>query len=504
MLLELNRDSHVPLYAQIVSEVRRRMNDGALKIGDRLPANRELARSLGVNRNTVTTAYAELAADGLISSRVGSGTYISRLPAASPPAKLHTPSSPMPWDALLALQTRDNWLTEMSSLEQRRDGTSLALALPSAELFPLDEFRRSVDHVLRKQGRVLLQLGATSGYAPLQEYIASQLALTGAMVTADEVLITNGCQQSLDLIRQILVEPGDEVAIENPTYPGALSVFCGSGSKYVSVPVGEKGMDLNVLEDILSQRRAKLIYVVSSFQNPTGATMDLGARRKLLGLSARYRVPIVEDDIYRELRYDGPEVPPLKALDEHGLVIYISSFSKVGFPGLRTGWIVAPRIVIEHLNRVKQRSDLHASLLAQAAIHEFAKRGLLAKHIKRVKKAYRLRRDAMLEALDRYFPDEANWSKPEGGMSVWVRLPGSVSSRQLLHEAAGTGVTFITGDHFFSSSPQDNALRLSFTMAGPQAIDDAVKKLAAIVKTQFSKSRKQRGTLRADGMRALV
>lgn len=301
MLLEINRDSHVPLYAQIVSEVCRRMTDGALKVGDRLPANRELAKTLGVNRNTVTTAYAELAADGLISSRVGSGTYVSRVPSPSPTPALNVSSfkSPMNWDALLTLQTRDNWLAEMSNLERRRDGISLALALPSADLFPLDDFRRSVDRVLRKQGRVLLQLGATSGYAPLQEYIAAQLALAGADVSADEVLITNGCQQSLDLIRQILVEPGEEVAIENPTYPGALSVFCAAGSKYVNVPVGKNGMDLNVLEDVLSQRRAKLIYVVPSFQNPTGVTMDTAARRQLLGLAARYRVPIVEDDIYR-------------------------------------------------------------------------------------------------------------------------------------------------------------------------------------------------------------
>src|SRR5882724_7788612 len=407
---------------------------GALKAGDRLPANRELAKTLGVNRNTVTTAYAELAAEGLITSRVGSGPYISQMPAPASRIREEAAPSPMSWESLLSVQSRDNWLQEMSSFDVPREVISLALALPSADLFPLDDFRRCVDLVLRKQGRVLLQLGTTSGYAPLQEYIAAQLALSGVRVSPDEVLITNGCQQSLDLIRQILVGPGEEVAVENPTYPGALSVFCGTSSRYFSVPVGPTGIDLNVLEDVLSQRRAKLIYVVPSFQNPTGVTMNAAARRRLIGIAERYRVPIVEDDIYRELRYDGPDVPPLKALDEHGLVIYISSFSKVGFPGLRVGWIAAPRIVIEHLNRVKQRCDLHASLLAQAAIHEFAKRGLLAKHIKRVKKAYRLRRDAMLDALDRYFPDEASWSRPEGGMSVWVRLPGALGSRQLLHQ----------------------------------------------------------------------
>lgn len=506
MLLALQRDSHTPLYTQIVGEVRRMITEGTLKVGDRLPANRELAKTLGVNRNTVTTAYAELAADGLITSRVGSGTYISGVPTPAPASRIReqAPPAPMSWESLLSVQSRDNWLQEMSSYDARRDVISLALALPSADLFPLDDFRRCVDRVLRRQGRVLLQLGTTSGYAPLQEYIASQLALSGVKVSPDEVLITNGCQQSLDLIRQILVEPGEEVALENPTYPGALSVFCGASSKYFSVPVGEKGIDLNVLEDVLSQRRAKLIYVVPSFQNPTGVTMGLESRRRLIGIAERYRVPIVEDDIYGQLRYDGPDVPSLKALDEHGLVIYISSFSKVGFPGLRVGWIAAPRIVIDHLNRVKQRSDLHASLLSQAAIHEFAKRGLLAKHIKRVKKAYAQRRDAMLESLEKHFPDEARWNRPEGGMSVWVRLPDTLNSNQLLLQAVENGVTFISGDHFYASSPQQNMMRLSFTMAGPQAIEEAVKRLGTLMKSRLVKMKKQRAQGRTGGLRALV
>lgn len=506
MLLELKRDSHVPLYTQIVTEVRRRISDGALKIGDRLPANRELAKTLGVNRNTVTNAYAELAADGVITSRVGSGTYITRVPAPAPasPAKEQSLPSPMPWESLLAVQGRDNWLQEMAGFETRREVIPLALALPSADLFPLDDFRRCVDRALRRQGRILLQLGTTSGYAPLQEYIAAQLALSGVKASPGEVLVTNGCQQSLDLIRQILVAPGEEVALENPTYPGALSVFCGPSSKYISIPVGENGMDLNVLEDVLSQRRAKLIYVVPSFHNPTGVTMDVASRRRLIEIAGQYRVPIVEDDIYRELRYDGPNFPPLKALDEHGMVIYISSFSKVGFPGLRVGWIAAPQVVIDHLNRAKQRSDLHASLLAQAAIFEFARRGLLAKHIKRVKKAYAQRRDAMLEALEKHFPNDASWSRPAGGMSVWVRLPEAINTSQLLVQAIESGVTFVSGEHFYSSSPQQNMMRLSFTMAGPQAIEQAVKQLGSMIKARLLKSRQQRSVKRVKGQRALV
>lgn len=506
MLLALQRDSHIPLYAQIVVELRRMIVEGRLTVGDRLPANRELARSLGVNRNTVTTAYAELAADGLITSRVGSGTYISALPAPAQASRIteKPPPSPMSWESLLSVQSRDNWLQEISSYSGRREVIPLAMALPSADLFPLDDFRRSVDRVLRREGRVLLQLGTTGGYAPLQEYIASQLALSGVNVTPDEVLITNGCQQSLDLIRQILVEPGDEVVLENPTYPGALSVFCGGSSKYFSVPVDEHGINLDILEDVLSQRNSKLIYVVPSFQNPTGVTMNLGSRRRLIGIAERYRVPIIEDDIYRELRYDGPDVPPLKALDERGMVIYISSFSKVGFPGLRVGWIAAPRIVIDHLNRVKQRSDLHASLLAQAAILEFAKHGLLAKHIKRVKKEYSRRRDTMLESLERHFPNETKWNRPEGGMSVWVRLPDSLNSKQLLLQALENGVTFISGEHFYASSPHQNMMRLSFTMARPETIEDAVKRLGNLMKSRLVRFKKEQAKGRTDGLRALV
>jgi len=505
MLIELNRESHTPLYAQIVSEVRRMITRGALKIGDRLPANRELAKSLGVNRNTVTTAYSELAADGLISSRIGSGTFVSAIPSVSRYRDVEPQNSPMPWEALLAERGRDNWLHEMhSEIYGQRDVIPMALALPSSDLFPLDEFRRSVDAVLRTQGRTLLQLGTTGGHPPLQQYISSQLSLTGAPVSPDEVLITNGCQQSLDLIRQILVGPGDEVALENPTYPGALSVFCSAGSKYISVPVNENGIDLDVLEDVLSQRRAKLVYVVPSFQNPTGSTMDLASRRRLIAIAERYRVPIVEDDIYRELRYGGPAIPPLKALDEHGLVIYISSFSKVGFPGLRVGWIVAPRIVVDHLNRVKQRCDLHASMLTQAAVYEFSRRGYLAKHIKRVKRAYGERRDTMLEALHKHFPDTTSWSRPDGGMSVWVRLPDAVNSNQLLHQAVENGVSFISGERFYATNPQQSSMRLSFTMAEPKSIEEGIKRLGSILKTRLMQSRRSAGTQRNDGMRALV
>ena len=493
MIFALNRDSHIPLYNQIAIQVREMIVRGALKVGDRLPANRELAKTLGVNRSTVTTAYEELTADGLITSRIGSGTFVSAVPPsrAMGAEDVRRRPSPMPWSALLADQKRNDWLSGMVRASAGKDVVSLDYALPAPELFPVDDFRRTVDRVLRREARGFLQLGTSDGYPPLLQYLATHMKRAGVALEPGEILITNGCQQSLDLIRQILVRPGEEVVLENPTYPGAINVFCSHQSKYISVPVGPCGLDLDVLEDVLRQRRPKLIYVVPSFHNPTGVTMDLTARRRLIELAAFYRVPIIEDDIFGELRYEGAALPPLKSLDEYGLVIYINSFSKVGFPGLRVGWIVAPRIVIEHLHAVKQRTDLHASLLSQAVISDFVRQGLLAKHIKRCRKEYAQRRDAMLFALARYFPSEAVWNQPEGGMSIWLRLPESLNAGQVLLQAVDQGVSFSPGEYFYSCTPRPNTLRLSFTMANPSIIEEAVKRLGAIIKARLASAKKR-------------
>ena len=506
MILEIDRATGIPLYLQIASQVRDKISSGTLKIGDRLPPNRELAKTLGVNRTTVTTAYAELEADGLINSHIGRGTFIASVPTPRRAAIVPERAQPsaMLWSTLLADQRSDTWLNGMLLSKQSRDGISLAHGLPHADLFPLEDFRRCVDRVLRKEGRVLLQLGLSSGYPPLQEYIASQMALSGSAVKPEDVLITNGCQQSLDLIRRVFVGANDEVAIENPTYPGAISVFCGSGAKHVSLPVGDKGLDLDVLEEILSQRRPKLIYTIPTYHNPTGVTMDIAARRRLLDLAIKHRVPIIEDDIYRDLHYDGSMLPSLKGLDRYGVVIAINSFSKVGFPGLRVGWIAAPRIVIDHLNVAKQNCDLHASLLTQAAIHEFSKHGLLAKHIKRVKRAYVQRRDVMLESLEKHFPAEAAWNKPDGGMAVWVKLPPSLNSNEILLLSSENGVTFSPGEHFYSGVPPKNMMRLCFTNASPSAIEEGVKKLGAIIKGRISSLKKQFAVRKQEGFRALV
>lgn len=505
MILELDRQNHAPLYTQIAVQVRQLIRNGALKIGDRLPPNRSLAKSLGVNRSTVATAYDELLADGLIVSRIGSGTFVAAAPV-QPSAKeiAVTPSiAPLNWEAVLPELRLDEWLANRDAA-QRADCVAFTHALPAPELFPLDEFRRSVERVLRREGRNLLQLGASCGYESLQQYLLQQLALCGIRATEQEILLTSGCQQALDLLRQVLLEPGDEVVIENPTYPGAISLFCQSQYKFISVPVGAQGIDLDALEDVLRRRRPKLIYIVPTFQNPTGVTMDLAARRRLIELAAQYRVPLVEDEIYRDLRYDGAALPSLKALDPYGVVIYLNSVSKIGFPGLRVGWMVAPRLLIQHLMALKQRSDLHGNLLAQAALADFARHGLLSKHIQRCRRSYAQRRDAMLEALRKFFPHESNWTAPEGGMAIWVQLPEGVNADDLLSQARTQGVYFTPGSRFYASGARANTLRLSFSMLTATQIETGVKALGKLVEKQMTTAQPDRSTQNLLARKALV
>lgn len=494
MILALDRQSHTPLYTQIATQMRQMIRHGALNIGDRLPPNRELAQTLGVNRSTVSTAYDELLADGLIAARVGSGTYVAAVPLGASDASQRaqpgtvTPApprlAPLNWEAVLP-ELKVNEFLASRDTQRRQESLVFTHALPAAELFPLDDFRRSVERVLRRDGRVLLQYGASGGYEALQQYLLQQMALVGIRAEPAELLLTSGCQQGLDLLRQTLLQPGDEVIVENPTYPGALSLFCQRQYNCIGVPVGAQGLKLDALEEVLQRRQPKLIYVVPTFHNPTGVTMDLAARRRLIELAAQYRVPIVEDEIYRDLRYEGAALPSLKALDPYGVVIYLNSFSKVSFPGLRVGWMVAPRLLIEHLQALRQRTDLHGNLLAQAALADFARQGLLNKHLQRCRRNYVQRRDALWASLDKHFPSGSSWTEPAGGLAVWVHLPAGVDAEMLLAQAQLQNIHFTPGARFYASGARANTLRLAFTMVTAAQIEEGMKRLGKLIEVQL-------------------
>ncbi len=491
MDLHLDAKSHTPLYEQLAAQLRALIAANQLQAGDRLPAGRELAKQLRIHRTTVSNAYAALEGDGLIGSHVGRGTFVTGKPPEGPPMKpiLDGALPPLFWEALFVEEPHIERLYEFHQLQSRSDSISFAFALPAPDLFPLDDIRRAVDRVLRREGSSLMQLGERLGYEPLRKHLADQMRAAGALRENDEILITNGCQQSLDLIHRSLVGSGDAAAIENPTYPGALSVFLRRDSRTIGIPVTERGLDTAALEEVLSHHRVKLIYTVPNFHNPTGVTLQVTERRKLIQLARRYRVPILEDDIYGDLHFEGPVLPPLKALDQDGLVIYASSISKMGFPGLRIGWVVAPRVLVERLSVRKQACDLHANLLAQATIYELAKLGQLAKHLKHVRKIYAERRDAMLVALERHFPREARWRKPNGGMAIWVELPGEIDASTLLEASMDTGVIFSPGSHFYIGSPRLDTMRLTFTTTDVGEIREGIKRLGVTLKRLMKSQR---------------
>ena len=500
--LQLQPESHVPLYVQLRDQFRALVHSGELRTGDRIPASRELAGNLGVHRTTVANAYAELESEGLIRGHVGRGTFICGAPVKEfsplPRNNGNGNAGPMRWEALFADERGDEGLSRLLP-DIPRGAISFTQARPSDDVFPVDEFRRCCNAVLRNDCRRVLQLGATDGYEPLRRVLMDLLRSEGLEIRSEQLLITDGCQQSLDLLCKAFLRPGDAVALENPAYPGAISIFGAARVRALAIGVeadpartGHVGLDIDALETVLMQNRVKLILVTPDFHNPTGTAMPLSRRKRLLEIAARYQVPVIEDGIYSRLRLRGSEIPSLKALDRYGNVVQIDSFSKIAFPGLRVGWCIGPASVIERLRLLKQTTDIHTDQLAQAALAEFIRRGYLAKHLEKVKKVYRRRLNAMENALSEYMPQGTEWTRPEGGLSVWVSLPQGLDAAELLIHAREHGVLFVPGRYFYSQQPQPNTLRLGFAALNEKQIIRGIQMLGSLFRQEFSK--RQRGS----------
>ena len=349
--------------------------------------------------------------------------------------------------------------------------------------FPVDAFRVVLDDVLDRSRQnapsVRARRPAIRGF---EAYIADRLARRGVRCSAEHVLIVNGSQQALDLICRALLDPGDRVALESPTYSIVLPLLAQYQAQLEEIPMTPRGLDVSALEASIARGRPKLLFTMPTFHNPTGITMDGDVRRRLIDVASRERVPIVEDDFDSELRYDGESVPPLKALDEHGCVIHIGTFSKGLFPGVRLGWIVGPREVIGTLVRAKLIADYHTSLLLQAAVLEFCERGHYDDHLARLGAIYRNKADALVQAMKRHFPDGVTWTMPEGGFAFWLTLPDGVSAESLLADSAKAGVLFTEGSQFFANANGRRHLRISISRVPLDRIDDGVARLGAVLK----------------------
>src|SRR5580700_6224195 len=411
------------------------------------------------------------------------------------------------WTARYALRTKtitSSAIRDLLTVTQRPGMISFAGGLPAPDVFPAERFEEACHKVLSQQAATALQYGETEGYRPLRELIADNIARYGIKAKVENVLITTGSQQALDLIGKLFINAGDRVLVEAPTYLGALQAFNVYGAEYLSVPIDENGLRTDLLEEPL-RSGPKFMYVLPNFQNPAGTTLSEGRRHELVMLSEKYGIPIVEDDPYGQLRFEGEHLPPLVVLDRKNLrrdngysignVIYLSTFSKTLAPGLRLGWIVAPPEVISKLVQLKQGADLHSSTFGQMVAYEVARDNFLDEHVKLIRRVYRERRDVMLTALAEYFPPEVTWTRPKGGLFLWVCLPVGMDAQQLFQTAVRENVAFVPGDCFYApNGNQEDArrhLRLNFSAAPPDQIREGVRRLSVAVKQQLEELRPQ-------------
>lgn len=398
------------------------------------------------------------------------------------------------WDERFALRTDNissSIIRELLKLTALPDVISFAGGLPAPDVFPIEKFKEACDTVLSEDGERALQYGTTEGYQPLREMIAQNATKYGIQISADNVLITSGSQQALDLLGRIFINRGDRVLAESPTYLGALQAWNAYGVKYVTIPFDENGMQTDLLESRL-RMGIKFMYVLPNFQNPTGVTLSLERRKQLIEMADAYGVPIVEDDPYGQLRYEGEHLPPVVVLDDEmraqeapvysGNVIYISTFSKILAPGLRLAWVVAPTEVIKKLVQAKQGCDLHTSTLNQYIAYEVAHTDWMKSHIKLIRKTYKERRDIMLESLAEYMPEGIQWTHPKGGLFLWVTLPECINTMSIFNVAVEEKVAFVPGAPFYPLGGGDNTMRLNFSNTKPALIPEGIQRLAKVIK----------------------
>lgn len=470
-LPQLDASSDEPIYRQLHDFIKSHILSGSLAAGQRIPPTRELAGLLGVNRATIASAYEMLEAEGLIRGHVGRGSFVAG-PASA---------SGIQWEERFAEAAPSS-----RPVPSADAGISFASARPAEDLFPIAEFRQSCEEVIRGDGAAsILQLGSPYGYAPLRQWLLEQGRAQGTVRPTDDLLVTNGCQQALDLLQRLLTQPGDSVLIEDPIYPGLRNVFARGDVRPIGVPVETGGIEVEALARRIEREKPRLLVVTPSFQNPTGATLSRAARAAILKLARESGLVVIENDIYGDLRYEGEDVPSLKQLDETGDVIQIKSFSKLAFPGLRVGWVTGPRSVVARLAECKQVSDLHSDQLSQAVLLRFAESGRLAAHRRRIVETGAQRLHAVIAACQQYLPPGTRFTRPQGGMNLWVRLPEPLDASDLLPKAQAAGVSYLPGRYFAVSRTEPGSLRLSFAGLPPDRIESGLAALGRVFRDEL-------------------
>ncbi len=381
-------------------------------------------------------------------------------------------------------------IRELLKLLSNPEMISFAGGMPAPELFPAEQVKQACVKVLSEQSDKALQYGESEGYRPLRQWIADQYASQGLTVSIDNVMITSGSQQALDLLGMLFINAGDKVLCETPTYLGALQAFNAYGPEYISLPSDQDGLQTDGLETAM-RYGAKFIYILPNFQNPTGTSIPIERRKQIHAITNDYGMPVIEDDPYGQLRFEGDDIPSvfnLSARPREGVssynenIIYLSTFSKILSPGMRLAWVLGPAEVISRLVQIKQGVDLHTSSFTQMIAYEIAKDGFIAEHVKNIVAVYRERRNVMLDTLEEHMPDGVSWTHPQGGLFLWVKLPEHLSSAKLFPEAIKQNVAYVSGESFFPNGGGQNTMRLNFSMMPPDRINEGIQRLSRVIK----------------------
>jgi len=473
-LPELDRDSIVPLYRQIYEALRESILAGRLPESTRLPPERSLAEHLEVNRSTVVHAYRELVADGLIEQKVGSGSRVVPQLRAGQPER----AAGVPWWVTLPPWRVGEFPTILGELAAKQEPGRISFVQGVApdEPSPLSELAKSFSRVAADP-RFILSYGDSEGYEPLREAISQRMKVRGAQTQPKDIIVLTGSTQGIMVVAQSLAEPGDEIIVETPSYPGALQIFQICGLRAIPVPVDEDGMRVDHVEAILRTRRPRFIYTMPSLHNPTNVTMNADRRERLVTIARRAGIPIIEDDPYGELAQHG--LTPLVGLAPD-YVVYLSTFSKTIAPSLRVGWLAAPRTIVERLLLRKQALDMATSLYVQAAVRDYLQSGYDS-HVAQLREELRLRRETADAAIAQHWPSTLRTSKAGGGFYLWVTMPRELRARPLLDQAERLGASFLFGEAFFANSGGDHHFRLALTAVTREQIPEGIRRIGKAI-----------------------
>jgi 2-aminoadipate transaminase len=402
-------------------------------------------------------------------------------PSSETSMKIENPQ-PINWQFSERAQgLQSSFIREILKITQRPEIISFAGGLPSPATFPVERMKAAYDKVLSETGKVALQYGPTDGFAPLREWIAHSLSTEGTKILPEQILMVSGSQQALDLIGKVLIDEGSRVLVETPSYLGALQAFSVYRPEFASVATDDDGLVPSSIEGVAAvANRARLLYSLPNFQNPTGRSLSVARRRELVETCARLGLPLIEDDPYGALSYSGEPMPKMVAMNPDG-VIYMGSFSKVLTPGIRLGYVCAPLPLVRRLELAKQAADLHTAQLTQMVVHEVVKDGFLDEHIPTIRTLYANQCQAMLDAMAEHFPPSVSWTKPEGGMFIWVTLPKQIDAMKLLNTAIASRVAFVPGAPFYANEGETNTLRLSFVTVPPERIREGIAILGKLI-----------------------